>query len=74
MTDSEKRVDRDGPGEKGRTETATKAKPGDAAEASRPEHMTEDGKSLEAGSGNTLGDGMTAGGANRIQERRKLQD
>lgn len=74
MTDSEKRVDRDASGEKGRTDTATTTKPGDAADVSRPDHMTKDGKSLEAGSGNTLGDGMTAGGANRVQERRKLQD
>ena len=70
MTDSDKKVDRDASADKD-----TSAKPGGAAaDASRRDHMTEDGKSLEAGSGNSLSDGMTAGGADRIQERRKLQD
>ena len=70
MTDSEKKVDRDVSAVKD-----TPAKPGGAAaHASRQDHMTEDGKSLEAGSGNSLGDGMTAGGADRVEERRKLQD
>lgn len=70
MSNSEKKVDRDAS-----TDKDTSAKPGGAAaDSSRQDHMTEDGKSLEAGSGNSLGDGMTAGGADRVQERRKLQD
>ena len=40
----------------------------------RERDMMQGNKSLAAGSGNTLGDGMTAGGADRVKERKVFKD
>lgn len=51
---------------------ATPDGPAGASSQEKRDFLTQDNKSLVAGSGNTLGDGRTAGGTSGIAERDKL--